>query len=99
MLGIKHCTSSYFLVLSSFNIFSNTDLKTVSKILNNMAERKPEMTNPETKFPANNIITALITNKNKPSEIIVAGNVNKISKGLTNIFKRAITNATQIAVE
>jgi hypothetical protein len=60
---------------------------------------KPETINPETKFPANNMIIALMINKNKPNEIIVAGSVNKISNGLTNIFKMAITKATQIAVE
>ena len=42
---------------------------------------------------------AFITKRNKPNVTIVAGNVKKINKGRTNIFKIAIANATQTAVE
>lgn len=68
-------------------------------MLNNNAEKKLVTINPPTKFAAIKIIIALITNKNKPNVTIVAGNVNKISNGLTNIFRIAIANATQTAVE
>lgn len=43
------------------------------------------------------IITALITHKNKPKVIKVAGNVRKTKIGLTNAFKIPSTNATKSA--
>ncbi len=70
----------------------------LSKILKSKAVKKPLTANPVTKFPANKIITALITNKNKPKLTMVAGKVKKINNGLTNIFNKEMTTATQIAV-
>ena len=67
-------------------------------MLNTNAEKKLDTIKPPTKCAANKIINALITNKNKPSVTIVAGNVKKIKSGRTNMFKTAIANATQIAV-
>ncbi len=43
------------------------------------------------------IIMALITKINRPKVTRVAGNVKKMSKGLTIIFNNAITIATIIA--
>ena len=68
-----------------------------SKTLNNNADQKVETTKPPTKFPANKIIHALITNKNKPKVTMVAGKVKKIKSGRTNIFNNEITTATIIA--
>ena len=45
------------------------------------------------------MMIAFITKRNNPKVTIVAGNVKKISNGRTNMFKIAIANATQIAVE
>lgn len=45
------------------------------------------------------MMIAFITKRNNPNVIIVAGNVKKISNGLINMFKTAIANATQTAVE
>lgn len=69
-----------------------------SNMLNNRAVKKPETTKPPTRLLASRIITALITNKNKPRVTIVAGSVKNISKGRTKRFSREITTATQSAV-
>ena len=69
-----------------------------NKILNNNADKKLDTRNPPTKLAANKIITAFITNKNKPKVTMVAGKVKKIKSGLTNMFNTAMANATQIAV-
>ena len=66
-------------------------------MLNNNAEKKLDTTNPPTKLAANRIIMALITKRKRPNDSIVAGNVKKISNGLTNIFSIAIANATHMA--
>lgn len=70
-----------------------------NKTLKINAEKKLETTKPATNLPANKITIALITNRNRPKLKIVAGNVKRINRGLTNMFKRAIAKATQIAVE
>lgn len=67
-------------------------------MLNNSAVKNPLTANPLTILPANKMITALMTNKNKPRLTMVAGKVKKMSKGLTNILSKEMTNATQIAV-
>ena len=68
-------------------------------MLNNKAEKKLETKNPPTKLAAIKIIIAFITKRNNPKVTIVAGSVKNIKSGRTNIFKTAIANATQIAVE
>lgn len=82
----------------SSNKENKNDLKIDSKILKNNAVKKPETAKPLTNLSANKIIIALITNKNKPKVIMVAGSVKNIKSGLTNIFNNAITMATIIAV-
>jgi len=69
-----------------------------NKMLNNNAEKKLDTKNPPTKFAANKIMSALITNKNNPSVTIVAGRVKNIKSGRTNMFNTAISKATQTAV-
>jgi len=54
--------------------------------------------NPPTILEHIKIITALITNKNKPNVRIVAGNVNMTKIGLINILSNPKTTATIIAV-
>jgi uncharacterized membrane protein YoaK (UPF0700 family) len=54
--------------------------------------------NPPTIFEHNKIITALMTNRNKPNENIVAGNVNRINMGFTNTLSKPKTTATIKAV-
>lgn len=66
--------------------------------LNNNAAKKPLTTNPPTNLPANNIIIAFITKRNKPKVTIVAGSVKNINNGRTNIFSSEITAATITAV-
>lgn len=83
--------------LSSFNKENNADLKIDSKILKNSAAKNPETAKPSTNLSANNIIHALITNRNNPKVTIVAGKVKKIKSGRTNIFSNEITMATIIA--
>jgi hypothetical protein len=61
------------------------------------AHQKFETEKPEIIFEAIQTINALITNKNKPRVIMVAGIVRKINSGLTKIFKSPITTATIIA--
>jgi hypothetical protein len=84
--------------LSSFNSENKNDLNTDNNTLNKNAVKNPLTTKPVTKFPANNIITALITNKNSPKVIIVAGNVKNTNNGRTNIFNNDIVIATITAV-
>lgn len=68
-----------------------------SNTLNNNADQKVETAKPSTRFPANKIIQAFITNRNKPKVTMVAGNVKNIKSGRTNIFNNEITTATIIA--
>jgi hypothetical protein len=84
--------------LSSFNSENKNDLNIDNNTLNKNAVKNPFTTKPATKFPANNIITALITNKNNPKVTIVAGNVKNTSNGRTNIFNNDIVIATITAV-
>ena len=74
------------------------DLNTESKMLNNSAVKNPLTAKPLTRLPANKIIIAFITKRNKPKETIVAGKVKNTNKGLTNILSKEITTATIIAV-
>ncbi len=66
--------------------------------LNNSAVKNPLTANPVTNLPANNIIIALITNRNKPSVTIVAGKVKNTNNGRTNIFNNDMVTATKTAV-
>jgi hypothetical protein len=71
-----------------------------SKILNNKATQNPSTLNPLlSKLLAIKIIAALITNRNKPNETTVIGNVKNIKTGLRKIFKRIITNETKMAAD
>lgn len=69
-----------------------------NKILKIIAVKKPFTSKPVTNFPANKIMLAFITNKNKPKVSMVTGKVKIINIGRTNIFNTAIVNATIIAV-
>lgn len=84
--------------LSSSNNENKNDLNIDNKMLNKNAVKNPLTAKPDTKLLANNIITALITNKNRPRVTIVAGKVKNTNKGRTNIFSNEITPATIIAV-
>ncbi len=74
------------------------DLNIDNNKLNNSAVKKPLTAKPVTNFPAKSIMTAFITNKNKPNVSNVAGKVKNTNKGLTNIFNNAIVKATTTAV-
>ena len=65
--------------------------------LNNNAHQKEVTVKPPKNFAAIKMIQALITNKNKPKVISVAGSVKNINKGLKKAFNKPITNATHIA--
>ena len=67
-------------------------------MLNNNAQNILVTVKPLIKYPAINIITALIINRNKPRVTIVSGIVKKINKGRTNVFRKPSTIATMIAV-
>ena len=67
-------------------------------ILNPTAHQKPSTLNPDTNFPAINIIVAFITIKNKPKVTIVKGIVKNTKIGFKNEFNNTRTNATNIAV-
>jgi len=84
---------------SSLISLNKADLNIDNSTLNNNAEKKLVTTNPPTKLAAIKMMIAFITKRNNPSVRIVAGSVKKISSGFTNIFKTAIANATQIAVD
>ena len=88
---------NYVFFLSSFNNENNADLKTDSNILKKNAAKNPETAKPSINLSANNIIIALITNKNNPNVTIVAGSVKNTKSGRTNIFSKEITTATIIA--
>ena len=51
--------------------------------------KKPETSNPSTNWSANKTIHALITKRNKPKVIMVAGRVKKI-KGGEQIYSEGI---------
>ena len=78
---------------------NKADLNIDNNTLNSNAEKKLVTTNPPTKLAAIKMMMAFITKRNNPKVTIVAGNVKKIKSGLTNMFKMAMANATQIAVE
>ena len=66
-------------------------------MLNSMAVQILLTENPSINLSANNIISALITNKNKPKVTMVIGKVKIIKIGFSNTFKMANTKATTTA--
>ncbi len=74
------------------------DWQTERIILKIKAVQNEFILNPSTSREHNNIITALITNKNNPKVKIVAGNVNITKIGLTNKLSNPKTTATIKAV-
>lgn len=70
-----------------------------SKILNNKADQKPLTRNPLTSASHNNIIKALITNRNNPKVTMVTGNVKIMRIGLINKLSNIKTAATIRAVK
>jgi hypothetical protein len=69
-----------------------------STMLNNNAHQKLSTLNPSPKIQsAVKIITALTTNKNKPSVRMVAGMVRKINNGLSETLSTASKAATNTA--
>lgn len=67
-------------------------------ILNKTAVHKELTSKPPTIFVHNNIINALITNKNSPKVTIVTGKVRITNIGFTKIFSNPKTTATIIDV-
>lgn len=85
--------SSRFFTLSSIEV-------TIESIkLNSSAHQNPSTRKSSTSFAASNIISALITNKKRPSVKKVIGIVKMIMIGLTTAFKKASTAATINAVK
>ncbi|OIP51924.1 MAG: hypothetical protein AUK33_02855 [Flavobacteriaceae bacterium CG2_30_34_30] len=74
------------------------DCANVNKKLKSSAHQKPFMLKPGINQSISKIITALITKRNKPNVIRVAGRVNNTNNGFTVIFKSANTAATIIEV-
>jgi len=65
-----------------------------SRILKRIAVHILDTPKPSISLSANNMINALITNKNKPNVRMVIGNVKIINNGFTKTFKMAKTKAT-----
>jgi hypothetical protein len=63
-------------------------------ILNKSAPKKPFTTKPSTRLAHNAIIPAFITNKKRPSENTVIGNVKNTNIGFTNTFNNPNTIET-----
>ena len=63
-------------------------------MLKNTAVQKPSTTNPPTILAHKMMSKALMTNKNKPKDKIVTGNVNKIKMGFINTLSSYKTKAT-----
>ena len=59
-----------------------------------MAVHIPSTRNPSISLPANRIIIAFTTKRNKPSVRMVTGNVKMTKTGLTSTFRIANTTAT-----
>jgi len=74
------------------------DCKIESNILNNNAENILVTVKPLIKYPAINIMNALMINRNKPKVTIVSGIVKKINSGRTEVFRIPRTIATIMAV-
>ena len=74
------------------------DWKNDNNKLNSNAYQNPETSNPSTNFPANSMITAFITKRNRPNVTIVNGKVKNINNGFTKIRNKPNTIATIIAV-
>lgn len=66
--------------------------------LNINAVKKPFTAKPVIKLPANKIMQALITNRNKPNVSMVTGKVKITNNGRTNMFNNDMVSATKIAV-
>ena len=62
--------------------------------LNKSAVKKPSTAKPLTNLAHNIIMTALITNRNKPKVKNVTGKVNSTKSGFTNKFNNPKTMAT-----
>jgi hypothetical protein len=84
--------------LSSPTILYTIDWQIERIMLKIKAVQNESTLNPPTIFEHNKIMTALITNRNKPNENIVAGNVNRIKIGFTNRLSKPKTTATIKAV-
>ena len=65
-----------------------------NRILKSKAVQKLETPNPSINLSAKRIMSALMTNKNKPNVKMVTGNVNMTKMGFTNKFRIAKTMAT-----
>lgn len=91
--------SFYYAVFYLFSLASlyTTDCDIESMILNKSAPKKPFTTKPSTRLAHNAIIPAFITNKKRPSENTVIGNVKNTNIGFTNTFNNPNTIETIIA--
>jgi hypothetical protein len=83
----------------SLSSWYNKEVTRERSRLNKRAHQKPSTLNPAIKFSANNIISALITNRKSPRVTRVIGKVRMISMGFTIAFRTAKTMATIIAVQ
>ena len=79
-------------------MYSNKDIHTEYTKLKNKALQKPSTINPPTKPLAKYMISAFITNKNKPRVKMVMGKVKNIRIGLINALSKLITIETISAV-
>jgi hypothetical protein len=68
-------------------------------MLKSMAVQNELTSNPSTKLSQSKIMTALMTNKNKPNVKKVTGKVNNTNMGFTKKFNNPRTMATVKAVE
>ena len=92
----KHLEPLFY--FSSFNNENRNDLNIDNNTLNKSAVKNPLTAKPVIKLPANKIIQAFMTNRNKPNVSMVTGNVKMTNNGRTNMFNKDIVNATKIAV-
>lgn len=87
-----------YFFLSSFKRENKMDCKKESKRLKIIAHITPFTRKPSTKYPANIMIIALMTNKKSPKVTMVTGKVKMTKIGLTKKFNKLNTTATRIAV-
>ncbi|AIY13147.1 hypothetical protein M667_07945 [Cellulophaga baltica NN016038] len=85
--------------MSSFNKENNIDCKNDKHKLNSIAHKTPSTVKPLIKLLANRIMIALIIKRNKPSVMMVTGNVRMTKIGFTMKFNKLKTTATIIAVK
>ncbi len=74
------------------------DCKNESNRLNSKAHQIPSTLNPKISWSANNMMTALMINKNKPKVKMVTGSVSMTKIGFTKKLSKLSTMATIIAV-